>query len=113
MEKRNKANDRAANVDGELDYVCPDNGGHAAFKCINESQGHDDGDGSNAARPKRDADYNGHRPYTHAFSSGARDKKNSGGDAVQLLSKAAINKLIGDKHLAAKILRNKNQSNDD
>ena len=113
MQQRDKANDRAANVDGELDHVRPDDGCHPAFKCINKSQGHYNGDGSNTACPERDADHDGNGPNAHAFSCCSGDEKNSGGDTVQLLSKTAINELIGGEHLTAKILRNKNQADDD
>src|SRR6185312_4315936 len=107
MQQRDKTNHGATNIDGELDNICPDNGCHAAFKCVNERERHYNGDGSNAARPKSDADYNGDGPHAHAFSSGPRGQKDSGGDAVQLLAKAPVNELVGGKHLAAKILWDK------
>ena len=113
MQKRDKANNRAADVNCELDDVGPDDGGHAAFKGINERERHDDGNGSNAARPQGDADYDGDGPHANAFRRGARNEKNSGGDAMQsAVSEAAINKLVGGKHLAAKILRDKDSADD-
>ena len=113
MQQRDKPNNRAANVDGELNDVRPDDGSHAAFKGINERERHDDGNRCNPACPQRNADYNGNSPDAHAFSSSACDEKNPGGDAMQLFSKAAVDELIGGKHLTAEVLRDKNRADND
>src|ERR1041385_1833394 len=112
MQKRYEANNRPADVDSELNNICPDDGSHAAFKCINERERHHGCDGSNTACPKSDADHNGDGPDSNAFSGGTRDKKNARSDTMQLLSKAAIDELVSCEHLAAKILRDKNQAHD-
>src|ERR1051326_4244661 len=103
MQKRDKANDRAANVDSELDNVSPDNGSHATFRGVDERERHYNGDGSHTARPKGNADYNCHGPHANTFSSGTRDEKDASSDTMQLFSEATVDELVGCEHLTAEI----------
>src|SRR5450432_277354 len=113
MGKSKEADDGSGNVNAELDDIRPDHSSHAAFKGVDQGQGHDDSDGQDFAGAQSDLYDNSNGPYAHAFSGGTRSKKDTGRNFMKRFAEAAIYKLIRGEHFAPKILRNKEQADDD
>ena len=109
-------------VNRQLNHVRPDHGRHAALEGVEQGEDHDDGDGRNIAaqvavavqKPgERDAHHDGNGEDANAIRGGARQQKQSGGERTQPLSEATFNELIGRDQVAAKVMRNQQQADDD
>ena len=85
----------------------PDDGGHSAFKRIEERNGDDDKDGSRTAGVENDGDNNGNCEDTDPFREGAGDQKNGRSHFSHLRPEAALHQFIGGEQLAFEVLREK------
>ena len=73
----------SGDVEGHLDDVGPDDGGHASFEGVEEGEGGDDGDGEDVAGADGDADDDGDGEDADAFSGGAGEEEEAGGELVE------------------------------
>jgi hypothetical protein len=111
--ERPDGDDGSADVDGHLDDVGPDDGGHSALEGVEQREGGDDGDGEHVAGADGDADDDGDGEDADAFGGGAGEQEEAGGDFVERLAEAAIDELIGGEHLALEVLGQEEHGDDD
>ena len=105
--------DGAADVDGHLHDVGPDDGGHAAFEGVEQRERGDDGDGEDVAGADGDADDDGDGEDADAFGGGSGEEEEAGGDLVQEGAEALVDELVGGEHLAGEVARQKERGDDD
>ena len=111
--ERKTATSGAGDVDGHLDDVGPDDGGHAAFEGVEQGEGGDDGDGEDVAGADGDADDDGDGEDADAFGGGAGEEEEAGGDFVERGAEAAVDELVGGEHLAVEVARQEEGGDDD
>src|SRR5580692_4698555 len=121
MPEDEHCNQRASQVDGELNHIGPDDGGHAALECVDQGEDGYDADGGDVASEiahsgkegaERDPDNDGDGKDPNAFSCGARDQEQGGRERPQTVAEPALDQLIRGDQVAAKIMRNEQNSND-
>ncbi len=103
----------SADVDGHLDDVGPDDGGHAALEGVEEGEEGDDGDGEGVVGADGDADDDGDGEDADAFGSGSGEEEEAGGDFVEGRAEAAVDELVGGEHLAVEVFGEKEDGDDD
>ncbi len=103
----------AGDVEGHLDDVGPDDGGHTAFECVKKREGGDDGDGQGVSGAYRDGDDDGDGEDSNALGGGAGAEEEPSGDLVQDGAEAAVDELVGGEHLAAEVFWKKQEGDDD
>jgi len=108
-----KADGRADHIHDHLDDIGPDNGGHAPFERVEEGQDEDQQDGGHDAGVEDDGDDDGDGKNAHALGESAGDEKDAGGNPAHARAEAALHQFIGGEHLAAKVLGQKNQRDND
>ncbi len=105
--------DGSGDVEAHLHDVGPDDGGHAAFEGVEQSEGGDDADGEHVAGADGDGDDDGDGEDADAFSGGAGDEEEAGGGFMKRAAEAPVDELVGGEHLALKVAREKEHGDDD
>ena len=113
LAERPDGDDGSGDVDGHLDDVGPDDGGHSAFKGVEQRERGDDGDGEHVSGADGDADDDGDGEDADAFGRGAGEQEEAGGDFVERAAEAAVDELIGGEHFAVEVSRQEEQGDDD
>ena len=113
LAERPDGDEGSADVDGHLDDVGPDDGGHSALEGVEQREGGDDGDGEDVAGADGDADDDGDGEDADAFGCGAREQEEAGGDFVERAAEAAVDELVGGEHLAVEVFRQEEHGDDD
>ena len=103
----------SGDVEGHLDDVGPDDGGHSAFEGIEEGERGDDGDGERVAGADGDGDDDGDGEDADTFGGGAGEQEQPGGDLVEGGAEALVDELVGGEHLAAEVFGQKELGDDD
>ena len=111
--ERPDGDQRSADVDGHLDDVGPDDGGHSALEGVEQRERGDDGDGEHVAGADGDADDDGDGEDADAFGCGAGEQKEAGGDFVERVAEAAVDELVGGEHLALEVVGQEESGDDD
>src|SRR5579872_3836589 len=104
MYKCPEADQCSTDIDEHLDNVCPDDGGHSTFECVNESEcGHNEYRNPYAGRFRHveqkifvqcDVHDDGNRKDTHAFRKRSSTEKCSGGETVDAFTESTIHQFI-------------------
>ncbi len=113
LQDHDKAQRRAHDVESHLDHVGPDDRGHAAFEGVEQRHGYDEDDGDDLAGAEDDRDDDGNGEHAHAFGQRPGDQKRESGEAGQALAEAAADELVGGEHLAAEIMGQEKERDDD
>src|SRR5712692_5345906 len=115
MQNCKEADNRPTYIYRNLDYVGPDHRRHSTFKCVDQSQSSNDGNGCHipseftepgheAGKSNSDNDCVCKDPHTLSCRPGYQ--KQPRGQGTQLRSETALNQLIRRKKIPPKILRN-------
>ena len=103
---------RAADVDHQLDQVSPNHRGDAAFERINQSKhAHDYDRPQPEIRQARQAgaEYGAQderrREHPHAFGQSAHQQKKGRGEVFSLHAEPVLEQFVGSQQIAAKICR--------
>ncbi len=122
MQDGEESSQRAHNVDRQLHYVGPDHGCHAALQGVNQREHADDCDGGNVAAKvaesaqqvaESDADHDSDGEDAHAFGGCAGDQEQARCKRTKFLSEAALDQLVGRDQVAAEVVRDQQNTDDD
>ena len=113
LAQRPDGDQRSADVDGHLDDVGPDDGGHSALEGVEQRERGDDGDGEHVSGADGDADHDGDGEDADAFGCGAGEQEEARGDLVERVAEAAVDELIGGQHLALEVFWQEERGDDD
>ena len=87
---RPESDQGSGDVQGHLDDVGPDHGGHASLESVEEGQGADDADGENVSGANREADDDGDGEDADPFGGSAVEEEEASGELVQSMPEALI-----------------------
>ena len=113
MQNRHQPHQRSAHIDRGLHHVGPDHRRQAALKRIDDRQCSDDRNRRHLARPQRDRYHDRHRIHAHAFGRGPSQQKQSCSQRAQPSSEAPLNQFVRRVKIAAKVVRQQHEADDD
>jgi len=105
MQDHEKTGDRASHIEEHLHDVGPDDGGHAALKCVEERQAHNDGDRGDLARAQDNGNDDRNRKNANALGQRAEQQESTRRELADSLAEAPAHQFVRGVHLSAEILR--------
>src|ERR1035438_5119169 len=113
MQNRNQTDQRSSDINEGLHNVGPDYRRETSFKRVDQSQQGDDRDGGDLACAQCDRHDDRYGIYANALGGRARQQKQARRHRSQLGPEAPLDELICGIKLAAKILRQEYETNND